>query len=422
MQSIDVAHPHIGSRNNAIWMTGLGAVTPIGNDFNEISRNLLAGKSGIRRVSGFDDSEHPCRIAGQLDEITCPADFDPVVFRGLLPLERSVIRCAVDALHDAGLWDSRQELRVGMVMGLGAECMQLWDNDYRRAGQHLFEPHRDTGSISQRTRLSLGLNGPVMTVSAACASGNHAIAQGYRWLEMGWADVCLVGACDMGVSPYSMASFGNLRALSRRNAVPEHALRPFDKARDGMILGEGGAFFVLEPSTSARARGGRAYAEVAGFGASSDASHMVIPCPDPARGIIAMQQALAMANVQPSDVDYVNAHATGTPLGDLCETRILHGALGAECSRIPVSSTKSMTGHLLSAAAAVEAIACLTAMREGAIPPTVNLDNPDPECNLCHVPNQPRSQQVRVAVSNSFGFGGNNTSLVLKSVSTKSCA
>ena len=409
------------TRDAAVWMTGMGAVTPIGNNFADISRNLLAGKSGVRRVSGFENSEHPCRIAGQLDEITCPVGFDPELFATLLPLERSVIRCTVDALHDSGLWSQRQDLRVGVVMGLGAERMQQWDNDYRRAGVHLFQPDRDTGSIAERARQWLGLSGPVMTVSSACASGNQAISQAYRWLEMGWVDVCLAGACDMGVSPYSMASFGNLRALSRKNEHPEQALRPFDKARDGMILGEGGAFFMLEPAHFARRRSSRVYAEVAGFGASSDASHMVIPCPDPARGIMAMEQALAMAMVQPDEVDYVNAHATGTPLGDLCETRILHGALGAACANIPVSSTKSMTGHLLSAAAAVEAIACLTAIHTGAIPPTVNLDNPDPECNLCHVPNQPREQAVHVAVSNSFGFGGNNTSLVLRSVSEKRC-
>jgi 3-oxoacyl-[acyl-carrier-protein] synthase II len=257
-----------------------------------------------------------------------------------------------------------------------------------------------------------------MTVSAACASGNHAIAQGCRWLEMGWVDVCLVGASDMGITPYSMASFGNLRALTRRNEIPNQALRPFDRARDGMVLGEGGAFFVLEPAAAAQRRSARAYAEVAGFGLSSDASHMVIPCPDPARGIQAMQQALAMANVQPSEVDYINAHATGTPAGDVSETRVLHGALGSACPRIPVSSTKSMTGHLLSAAAAVEAIACLTAIHQGIVPPTVNLDDPDPACALNHVANHSREHKVRVAVSNSFGFGGNNTSLVLKAVAT----
>lgn len=410
------------SREQSVWMTGLGAVTPLGTQFDEISANLLAGKSGIRRVQGFDDSEHPCRIAGQITSIASPADFDAAVFETLHPLERCVVRCTVDALHDSGLWPERERLRIGIVMGLGAERMQMWDHSHRHAGDRLFDPALDPGSIATRTKQWLGLSGPVMTVSSACASGNQAIAQGCRLLDLGWIDVCLVGASDMGVTPYSMASFGNLRALSRRNEVPTEALRPFDRGRDGMILGEGGAFFVLEPATAARRRNARVYAEVAGFGASSDASHMVIPCPDPVRGVKAMQQALMMADVDPADVDYVNAHATGTPVGDLCETRILHGALGAACSRVPVSSTKSMTGHLLSAAAAVEAIACLTAIQQSIIPPTVNLDDPDPECDLCHVANRPQERKVHVAVSNSFGFGGNNTSLVLRAVPTQRCA
>ncbi len=221
---------------------------------------------------------------------------------------------------------------------------------------------------------------------------------------------------EMGVTPFSLASFGNLRALSRRNDEPERALRPFDKDRDGMVLGEGGAVFVLERANDARRRRATAYAEVAGFGATSDAYHMVIPCPEPAQGIAAMQQALADAGACPADIDYINAHATGTPVGDIVETRILHGVLGDLARRIPVSSTKSMTGHMLSAAAAVEALACLTALRYGVIPPTVNLDEIDPQCDLCHVPNQAREQKIRAAISNSFGFGGNNTSLVLRAV------
>jgi 3-oxoacyl-[acyl-carrier-protein] synthase II len=399
-----------------VWITGLGAVTPIGNQFDEISRNLMAGQSGIRPVGGFDASEHPCRIAGQVPPIECPEQFDAALFGTLLSLEQCAVNCCVNALVDSGWWSQRQSIRIGVVLGLGAERMQLWDMDYRRGGKRLFDQDHEPESIAERTRGWLELNGPAITVSGACASGNQALAQGYRWLELGWADVCLVGACDMGVTPYSMASFGNLRALSRRNDEPRQALRPFDKGRDGMVLGEGGAFFVLERADAARRRGSRVYAEVAGFGSSSDATHMVIPCADPQQGIAAMRQAMAMAGVAPDEVDYVNAHATGTPVGDVCETRILHGALGAACPTIPVSSTKSMTGHLLSAAAAVEAIACLTAMHHGVIPPTVNLDDPDPDCNLLHVANQAREERVRVAISNSFGFGGNNTSLVLRSV------
>jgi len=227
--------------------------------------------------------------------------------------------------------------------------------------------------------------------------------------------VCLAGASNMSVTPMSLAGFGNLRALSRRNAEPQAASRPFDRDRDGFVMSEGGALFVLESAASARKRSARVYGEVAGCGASSDAHNMVIPCPDPEPAIRAMRQALTDASVEPDQVDYVNAHATGTSVGDIAEARVLNTIFGDAVHRVPVSSSKSMTGHLLTAAAAVEALTCLVAMERNAIPPTINLHDPDPECDLCHVRNEARPQKVRVAVSNSFGFGGSNTCLVLKS-------
>jgi 3-oxoacyl-[acyl-carrier-protein] synthase II len=214
----------------------------------------------------------------------------------------------------------------------------------------------------------------------------------------------------------ALAGFGNLRALSRRNAEPQLASRPFDRGRDGFVMGEGGAVFVLESAAAARRRGARAYAQVAGCGASSDAHNMVIPSSDPEPAIAAMRQALADAQVEAGQIDYINAHATSTPVGDVAEARVLQAVLGDSLRRVAVSSTKSMTGHLLTAAAAVEALACLIAMHRRAIPPTINLDDPDPECDLCHVPNEARPAEVRVAVSNSFGFGGSNTCLVLQAV------
>jgi 3-oxoacyl-[acyl-carrier-protein] synthase II len=220
----------------------------------------------------------------------------------------------------------------------------------------------------------------------------------------------------MAVTPMALAGFGNLRALSRRNAEPEAASRPFDCDRDGFVMSEGGAVFVLEPEATARPRGARAYAAVAGYGASSDAHNMVIPSPDPEPAVAAVRQALADARVAPADVDYINAHATSTPVGDIAEARVLAAVFGEAIRRVPTSSTKSMTGHLLTAAAAVEALACLVAMERRALPPTINLDDPDPECDLCHVANQAWSRGVRVAVSNSFGFGGSNTCLVLRAV------
>ncbi len=260
----------------------------------------------------------------------------------------------------------------------------------------------------------LGLSGPTVSISAACASGNYSLALARRWLELGWVDVCLAGGCDMGVTPLSMAGFGNLRALSRRNDDPTVASRPFDRDRDGFVIGEGGAVFVLESARMARQRNARVYAEVAGCGASSDAHHMVIPSPDPEPAIAAMRQALADAQIAPDTVDYVNAHATSTPVGDAAEARVLKTVFGPAVAKVPVSSTKSMTGHLLTAAAAVEALACLVAIERQALPPTINLQNPDPECDLCHVANQARPHPVRIAVSNSFGFGGSNTCVVFR--------
>jgi 3-oxoacyl-[acyl-carrier-protein] synthase II len=270
--------------------------------------------------------------------------------------------------------------------------------------------------LVQAARRKLELTGPALSIAAACASGNYAIAQARRWLELDWVDVCLAGACDASVTSLGLAGFGNLRALSRRNDNPHAASRPFDRNRDGFVLGEGGAVFVLEPEKTARQRSARVYAHVAGCGSSSDAHNMVIPSPDPEPAAKAMRHALADARVEPAEVDYINAHATSTSVGDIAETNVLKTVLGDAVRTVPVSSTKSMTGHCLTAAAAVETLACVVAMERSALPPTINLDEPDPECQLCHVANEARPQDVRVAVSNSFGFGGSNTCLLLKAV------
>jgi 3-oxoacyl-[acyl-carrier-protein] synthase II len=377
---------------------------------------LLAGESGVRAVTSFNAADHPSQIAGQLERIPCPPCMSAVEFQQLHPLEQLVLWCADSALRDAGWWERRGDVRLGLVLGTGAEWHILWEADALKGGRGVFEPERDTTSMVERTRARLGLSGPVACVSAACASGNHALAQARRWLQMGWVDVCVAGACDMAVTPMSLAGFGNLRALSRRNGEPRAASRPFDSGRDGFVMGEGGALFVLESAASARQRSTRVYGEVAGCGASSDAYHLVIPSPDPEPAITAMRQALADASVEPEQVDYVNAHATSTSVGDVAETRVLEAVLGDAVRTVPVSSTKSMTGHLLTAAAAAEALFCLVAMDRRAVPPTINLDDPDPACNLCHVANEARPHPVCVAVSNSFGFGGSNTCLVLKGV------
>jgi 3-oxoacyl-[acyl-carrier-protein] synthase II len=398
-----------------VWITGVSACTPLGNSYPEVARRLLAGESGIRRVENFTVTDHPCQVAGQVLSVPCPAGEDGKGFSGLHRLEQLVRYCCIQALRDAGLWEERRQRRIALVIGLGAEWHLIWETEgAAKALNSDWSPRCGSEGILERTRRHLGLTGPVAAVSAACASGNVALNQARTWLRLGWADVVLTGGCDMGASAMSMAAFGNLRALSRNNANPQRASRPFDRARDGFIVGEGGAVLVCERADDARLRRANVYASVAGYGATSDAYHMIIPSPDPAPATEAVRQALADAGVTPAEVDYVNAHATSTPVGDSAEAKVLALALGDEVKRVPVSATKSMTGHLLTGAAAIEALACLAAMREGAIPPTINLDDPDPECELRHVANKALEARVRVAVSNSFGFGGSNACVVFK--------
>ena len=398
----------------AVWITGVGAATPLGTTYRAFADNLLAGHSGIRALTAFDSSQHPCRIGGEIDPLPCPPDWDPVAFQKMSRQEQLTLWCCVGALRDAGWWERRGEVRIGLLVGIGAEWFVTWEADERKGGRRVHHPEQDQQSVTQWVSRALGLSGPAVTVAAACASGNYTLAQARRWLELGWVDVCLAGGCDMAMTRMSVAGFGNLRALSRRNDAPQKASRPFDQDRDGFVMGEGGAMFVLERAATARRRSARVYAEVAGCGSSSDAHNMVIPSPHPEPATAAIRQALADAGVAPEQVDYVNAHATGTPIGDVAEARVLETVFGQHLSQVPVSSTKSMMGHLLTAAAAVEAVACLVAMERQALPPTINLEKPDPECKLCHVANEARPHPVRVTLSNSFGFGGSNTSLVLR--------
>lgn len=397
-----------------IAITGIGAVTPLGNRYAEIAERLLLGVSGVKRVTAFDVAEHPSQIAATVDEIPCPPSFDAPQFASLPRTEQAAIACCAMALHDADRRLQRGNRRIGIVLGNAADWNCHWEWDRARGGMQIHEPQAHLQPLSQRLCKQLGLSGPAVSLSAACASGNYAIALARRWLQMGWVDCCLAGACDLAITPLTLAGFGNLRALSRRNDDPARASRPFDVNRDGFVMGEGGAMFILERLDDAKALSIPIYAEVAGCGASSDAHHMVIPSPHPEPAIAAMRQALADAGLDPSDVDYVNAHATSTPVGDQAEAKVLQTVFGAHIEKLPVSSTKGMTGHLLTAAAAVEALACIVALERQVVPPTINLDAPDPECKLRHVAHQAETHRVRVTASNSFGFGGSNTCLILR--------
>jgi 3-oxoacyl-[acyl-carrier-protein] synthase II len=405
-----------GRNNDAVWITGIGVATSLGHSYKELAANLMAGKSGISTVSRFDTSEQSCRVAACIDPLHAPDGWDVEDFARLDEAEQILIWTSVNALRDAGYWERRSDLRIGLVMGVGGEWVLAWEDGMHRGDGRVFDPTRDHTCFATFTREALGLTGPSATVAAACASGNVALAQARRWLQNGWVDVCLVGGCDRSVTPMGLAGFGNLGALSRRNETPEAASRPFDRGRDGFVMGEGGAMFVLERADRARRRGAHVYGAVAGVGATSDAYHLVIPSPENGPCSRAISSALADAGVTPATLDYVNAHATSTPVGDAFESRALRALLGDYARTIPVSSTKSMTGHLLSATSLIEAVACLASFEQQAVPPTINLDDPDPECDLCHVPHEARPHRVNTALSNSFGFGGTNICVVFRRV------
>ena len=399
-----------------VWITGVGLATPLGFDLAALDESFLSGRSGVVAVTGFPTDDYPSRIAAQIHRVPCPPSQQPAAFAKLPRIEQVTLWCVEAALRNAGLWhiDDRRGKRIGLVLGIGAEWMEIWEADMNQGGRRIYEPELDFQSTVERVHRAMHLSGPAVTLSAACASSNFALEIGRKWLRLGLVDACIAGGCEMAVTPIGLATFGNLRALSRRNDEPARASRPFDRSRDGFVLGEGGVAFVLEGRLQARQRSAVGYAEVAGCGSSSDAYHHVIPSPDPTQAAAAVRQALEDARIAPEDVDHINAHATSTPVGDATEASVLRQVFGESIDRIPVTSTKSMTGHLLTAAGAIEAVACLTAMRHKAIPPTINLDEPD--VGLCLVASEPRTHRVDVALSNSFGFGGSNTCVILRAV------
>lgn len=417
------------NHTNRVWITGVGLASPLGIDLAQFTESLLAGRCAIQRVTKMASEGHPSQIAAELLHIPRPEEISERDWHNCAPLEQLALWCIVRALKEADLWSKRATLRIGMVLGLGAEWPYYWERYWfaqehekiANARQPALRVEKEQGWVPKTPLVArlcqrLGLRGPQLTVAAACASGNYALGVARQWIRTGRVEVCLAGACDLPVTPLSMSCFGNLRALSRRNDDPQAACRPFDRQRDGFVMGEGGAVFVLESERHARQRHAEPLAAIIGFGASSDASHLVIPNSDPKPAALALRRALADAKIAPEQIDYLNAHAPGTPVGDRCEARVIHLVFGESARQVPISSTKSMTGHGVTAASALEAAACIGALRAQAIPPTINLDDPDPECDLCHVPHQARPAKLRIVASNSFGFGGSNTMLILSRV------
>ena len=405
-----------------VVITGLGAVTPLGNDVETTWEGLLAGRSGAGPITQFDATGYFVHFACELK------DFDPTVWierkqaRRIDRFAQMIIAAARQAEADSGLDIAREGERVGASVATGIGGLRSYQDCYDTLlarGPDRVNPFSIPAIIPNMgaawVSMELGTRGPLSSQCTACAASNMAIGDGLDAIRLGRADVMFCGGTEAPVTEVGIAGFGAMRALSRRNDAPERASRPFDSGRDGFVMGEAGAIVVLEELEHARERGARIYAELLGYGVSSDATHITEPDPTGTNPARAMTMAFGDAGIEASEIDYINAHGTSTPLGDASETRVIKIAVGEETARkIPVSSTKGSTGHCLGAAGAVEAIFTILAVDRGILPPTINYESPDPECDLDYVPNEPRKADVRVGVSNSFGFGGHNASIVLR--------
>ena len=407
-----------------VVITGMGAVTPIGLSKEEFWRSLLEGKSGVSHITRFDTSGFSVRIAAELKNFSPEKFFPPKKVRRLDRYTQFAICASREAVEDSEIDLSKEDTeKIGVIIGSGIGGIETWEeqhrkllNDSPRFVSPFFVPMMIINSASAEIGIEFGLKGPNFCVASACASSGHAIGEAYRIIKDRRADVMLTGGTEAAITPTAVAGFANMKAISPRNDEPEKASRPFDKERDGFVLGEGAGILVLEEYEHAITRGKKPYCEVAGFGMTCDAYH--ITAPDPNGRDAARVIKLALGEARLETVDYINAHGTSTPLNDKIETMAVKLALGEKNARkVAISSTKSMIGHLLGAAGACELIACVLSMRDGIAHPTINLENPDPECDLDYVPNKARKIKIESSLSNSFGFGGHNSCIALKTIS-----
>jgi len=407
-----------------VVVTGLGIVCPIGNTVAEAWTSVLAGKSGIGRITHFDAGLLSSRIAGEVKDFDVAAYLSPKEARRMDRFIHLGIAAGVQALKDSGLEVTEANAtRIGVNIGSGIGGLPMIEethNDVLEGGPRkispFFIPSTIINMISGHVSIKYGFKGPNIAVVTACTTGLHAIGLSARMIESGDADVMVAGGSEACISPLGLGGFCAARALSTRNADPAAASRPWDKDRDGFVLGEGAGILVLEEFEHARTRGAKIYCELAGYGMSADAHHITAPCEDGEGAVRCMNNALRNAGLNRDQVHYINAHGTSTPLGDVAETVAVKNCFGDHARKLAISSTKSMTGHLLGAAGGVEAVFSALAVREQVAPPTINLTQPDPECDLDYVPNAARKMTIDVAVSNSFGFGGTNGSLVFRRV------
>lgn len=407
--------------NRRVVVTGMGVISSLGEDLDTLWTALLAGKSGIAPIQSLDVEPYTTKIAASAEK------FDPLNYiekKDARKMDRFVqfaVAASDLALKDAGLdinKDTNPE-RVGVYVGSGVGGLKTWEEQHRillEKGPKRVSPffipmiiaNMATGQISIRT----GAKGPNSTAVTACATGTHSIGESFKLIQRGEADVMICGGAEAPITPTGLAGFGALRAMSTRNDEPEKASRPFDKGRDGFVMGEGSGILIIESLEHAVRRNAPIYGEIVGYGMSGDAYHMTDPDPDGA--VRCMKRAMADAQIEPNQVDYINAHGTSTPVGDISETNAIKTAFGDHADQLAVSSTKSMTGHLLGAAGGLEAVISTLTVKNDWIAPTINIDDPDPECDLDYVPNVARQATVRIAMSNSFGFGGHNATIIIK--------
>ena len=407
--------------SNRVAVTGMGVVSPVGIGVQTMWRNLVAGESGITPITHFDADDFPCRIAGQADDFDGDSALGGRVARRTDRYVQMAILAAREALADSGI-ELDEELRerfgcfvgsgIGGIGTLSTQIGILNERGSRRVSPFLI-PMIIANMAAGQVAIDLGLNGPNMAHVSACASGAHAVGEAAAAIQRGDAVAMLAGGAEAPITPIGVAGFTQGRAMSTGfNDRPEEASRPFDAGRDGFVSAEGAGVIVLEDEQHARDRGARIYAYLVGYGASADAFHITLPPEDGGGAALAMQRALAKANLNGDGISYINAHGTSTPSGDRAETVAIHSVFGEQAGSLPVSSTKSMHGHMIGAAGAVEAIISILAVVENVVPPTINYDDPDPDCDLDYIPNEARDVTVNFALSNSFGFGGQNATLI----------
>ena len=405
-----------------VVITGIGAFTPVGKTGPEFWNGLISGKSGVRPITHFDTTGYPTTFAAQIENYDSNAYFDRKEARRLDPVTQYGIIAADETIKDSNIdLDKVDKDRIAVLIGTGIGGMQTFYNQSISHHEHgpkgvnpffipMLIPDMPSGQISIR----YGFRGPNFCAVSACATGSHNIGLAYDFIRHGQTDMALCGGTEACVEEIGIAGFSSMRALSTRNDDPEKASRPFDKDRDGFVLGEGSSMMFLETLESAKARGARIYGEIVGYGFSADAYHITAPDPEGNGVILAITNALKMAGIKTTDIDHINMHGTSTPLGDIAETNSIKKVFGDHAYKINLNSTKSMTGHMLGAAGAAESVATLLAIYHGTVPPTINYNTPDPECDLNYTTNEAEVRDVKYAMNNAFGFGGHNTTLVFK--------